>query len=234
MCARNPGTALERKPTDGEFTEVTGTSAVPSEHMAEDNSSALPPLFDPLSKTNLARSVEGALLRQVPSKLAALPRFLGAGIYAIYYTGPLDIYASISSEECLTPIYVGKAEPAGGRKGLTSATGGTPLWSRLADHAKSVGQAMNLDDLDFRCRYLVADDLFTPLAEQLMIREYQPVWNVALDGFGNHDPGAGRRNQARSPWDVVHPGRPWAELQPDPGPDALALHLERVRVHLNQ
>jgi len=37
-----------------------------------------------------------------------------------------------------------------------------------------------------------------------------------IDGLGNHDPGAGRYNQQRSPWDVIHPGRPWAQkLKPN-------------------
>jgi hypothetical protein len=44
----------------------------------------------------------------------------------------------------------------------------------------------------------------------------EPLWNQKLDGFGNHDPGAGRYNQQRSPWDVIHPGRPWAaRLKPN-------------------
>ena len=37
------------------------------------------------------------------------------------------------------------------------------------------------------------------------------VWNIVLEGFGNHDPGSGRYNQQRSAWDVIHPGRYWAE-----------------------
>ena len=32
---------------------------------------------------------------------------------------------------------------------------------------------------------------------------------MVVDGFGNHDPGSGRYNQAKSEWDVLHPGRPW-------------------------
>ncbi len=32
-----------------------------------------------------------------------------------------------------------------------------------------------------------------------------------MDGFGNHDPGSGRYEQAKSDWDVIHPGRAWAE-----------------------
>lgn len=37
------------------------------------------------------------------------------------------------------------------------------------------------------------------------------IWNTTVTGFGNHDPGSGRYNQARSSWDVLHPGRPWAD-----------------------
>ena len=37
-----------------------------------------------------------------------------------------------------------------------------------------------------------------------------PVWNLCLDGFGNHDPGAGRRQGEASWWDTLHPGRRWA------------------------
>jgi hypothetical protein len=44
-----------------------------------------------------------------------------------------------------------------------------------------------------------------------LIKLNQPLWNVAIDGFGNHDPGRGRYEQAKSDWDVIHPGRPWAE-----------------------
>jgi hypothetical protein len=53
------------------------------------------------------------------------------------------------------------------------------------------------------------------LAETLLITHFQPLWNVLVDGFGNHDPGKGRRHQARSDWDVLHPGRPFAEKLAD-------------------
>jgi hypothetical protein len=36
-------------------------------------------------------------------------------------------------------------------------------------------------------------------------------WNSYIDGFGNHDPGKGRYNQAKSEWDVLHKGRKWAD-----------------------
>ena len=44
-----------------------------------------------------------------------------------------------------------------------------------------------------------------------LIKLNRPLWNTAVDGFGNHDPGKGRYEQARSGWDVIHPGRKWAE-----------------------
>jgi Eco29kI restriction endonuclease. len=44
-----------------------------------------------------------------------------------------------------------------------------------------------------------------------LIRYYTPIWNTLVDGFGNHDPGKGRYNQAKSDWDVLHAGRPWAD-----------------------
>jgi len=46
--------------------------------------------------------------------------------------------------------------------------------------------------------------------EAALIRHYTPLWNTYVDGFGNHTPGNGRFNQAKSDWDVIHPGRPWA------------------------
>jgi hypothetical protein len=32
-----------------------------------------------------------------------------------------------------------------------------------------------------------------------------------IDGFGNHDPGSGRYKGVRPRWDVLHPGRSWAD-----------------------
>ena len=49
------------------------------------------------------------------------------------------------------------------------------------------------------------------IVEAALIRKYNPLWNSYIDGFGNHDPGSGRYNQAKSEWDVLHPGRGWAE-----------------------
>jgi Eco29kI restriction endonuclease len=47
--------------------------------------------------------------------------------------------------------------------------------------------------------------------EAALIQLHRPLWNTTLDGFGNHDPGRGRYQQAKSDWDVIHPGRAWTE-----------------------
>lgn len=71
-------------------------------------------VFNPLDKTSLGESVRDQLLKRPLVKLPP-PRFKGAGIYAIYYTGPFPAYAriaaSILSDNKAIPIYVGKAVP---------------------------------------------------------------------------------------------------------------------------
>ena len=180
---------------------------------------AQPPVikpFNPLDKVNLGESVAEAMLHQQVGALPPSP-FIGAGIYAIYYLGSFSLYAELveknRGEQYLWPIYVGKAVPAGARKGGfgLGADPGQVLYKRLAEHAASIEQAHNIDLADFRCRFLVVDDIWIPLAESLLIEMYSPLWNRKIDGFGNHDPGKGRYNQQKSAWDLIHPGRPWAE-----------------------
>lgn len=174
--------------------------------------------FNPLDKRHLGESVGQAMLRRPVVPLANLEQFRGAGIYAIYYTGEFSPYEVIAERNregrFMAPIYVGKAIPKGARKGGT-AVGTNPgfvLHSRLNQHRNSIHEVDNLRVEDFHCRFLIVDDIWIPLGEQLLIAKFNPLWNAVLDGFGNHDPGAGRRNGARPRWDVVHPGRGWAEL----------------------
>lgn len=176
--------------------------------------------FNPLDKKNLGGSVAEALLAQPVGPLPPRP-FVGAGIYAIYYVGGFPHYKEVSqlnqAGQYRCPIYVGKAVPAGARKGGfgLGADPGQVLFRRLSEHAASIEQASNLELSDFPCRFLVVEDIWIPLAESLLIETYHPLWNLLIDGFGNHDPGGGRYNQQRSPWDEMHPGRPWAtKLQP--------------------
>lgn len=191
-----------------------------------------PQPYDPLSRINLGRSVEAELLRRDTHALASVPPFYGAGIYAIYFTGDLELYRRISGTQ--TPIYVGKAVPAGARKGMTDqAVVGHQLWSRIDEHRESIAAAEDLSVDDFRVRYLVADELFIPMAERLMIRGFQPVWNLVVDGFGNHDPGAGRRAGRRPSWDELHPGRSWSPLMAKPSKYTAEESRERIAAHFD-
>jgi len=174
-----------------------------------------PKVFNPLDKINLGKSVAEALLESELHPLNGLPPFRGAGIYAIYYTGDHPLYKPIAARnrkgKFEVPIYVGKAIPAGGRKGGDlQSDPGRVLYNRLAEHAESIELAANLDIDDFRCRVLVVDDIWIPLGESLLIAKFAPVWNKIIDGFGNHDPGKGRYAGMRPRWDVLHSGRSWA------------------------
>jgi hypothetical protein len=172
--------------------------------------------YNPLDRTNLGNSVADALLSRDLTPLGHIEHFEGAGIYAIYYTGKFSPYRKIAVQSTLNknfpPIYVGKAVPAGARKGRHGLDGasGSVLFKRLREHAENIKYAENLDLNDFQCRFLVVDDFWIPLGESLLIARFSPVWNNLVDGFGNHDPGSGRYNQLRSRWDTLHPGRPWA------------------------
>ncbi len=172
--------------------------------------------YNPLDKANLGVSVADALLQRTLASLTPAGKFMGAGIYAIYYTGDFSAYSPIRIIDQSTnqiPIYVGKAVPAGARKGgfsLDQPTG-LDLYKRLREHSRSINEARNLNLKDFLCRYLIVDDIWIPLGESLLIEMFSPLWNKVVDGFGNHSPGSGRYNQKRSNWDVLHPGRAWAE-----------------------
>lgn len=172
--------------------------------------------FNPLDKKNLGASVAEAMLAGKVHPLGDLPEFKGAGIYAIYYSGDFASYSEIAKRnqdgKAGAPIYVGKAVPAGARKGGGAGTssGGRSLFNRLSEHAESIRAVSSLKIEDFSCRFLVVDDIWIPLGESLLIARYSPVWNSLIDGFGNHDPGSGRYNGRRPRWDVLHPGRGWA------------------------
>lgn len=189
--------------------------------------------FNPLDMENLGKSIATQLLISDPTPLGAVPQFYGAGVYAIYYNGPMDCYATLLTAtvyDAQVPIYVGKAVPAGGRRGIVveHGTRSRALSARLrTDHAKSVDAATNLDIADFTCRWLVVEPIWIPLGESVLISRFTPVWNGLLDGFGNHDPGKGRREGVRSRWDTLHPGRSFAPLFPPRAetPEAIAIDV---------
>ena len=173
--------------------------------------------FNPLDKRNLGECVANALLARPVVSLKQLQPFTGAGVYAIYYAGDFPAYKELSArnrgETWRSPIYVGKAVPAGSRKGGMGLgdSPGQVLFKRLREHLESIEAASNLNSADFGCRFLTVDDIWIPLGESLLIARFSPLWNTLVDGFGNHDPGKGRHAGLRPRWDTLHPGRAWAD-----------------------
>lgn len=173
--------------------------------------------YNPLAKANLGESVADALLRVPVHPLSQTGHLVGAGVYAIYYTGGFAPYAPVAERNAENrfqqPIYVGKAVPKGARKGGLGfdAGKGKALRDRLMQHASSISEASNLDLADFYYRALTVDDIWIPLGENVVIEKFQPLWNRVIDGFGNKTPGKGRATQKRSSWDVLHPGRKFVE-----------------------
>jgi len=196
-----------------------------------------PDPYNPLAKQNLGKSVAEALLIK-PMEPLPPTSFEGAGIYAIYYLGDFPHYRELAESckpsETAIPIYVGKAVPKGSRKGLLGLDGkpSRALFNRLQEHADTIDSASNIKLADFRCRYLTVDDIWIPLGEALLIETFRPLWNIAVDGFGNHDPGSGRHEGKNSSWDVLHPGRSWAtRLKPGKSPELI---LKMIRDHLEK
>jgi hypothetical protein len=79
------------------------------------------------------------------------------------------------------------------------------------------------------------DEVFIPLGETLLIMHFKPLWNAVLDGFGNHPPGRGREAGKKPLWDVIHPGRAWAERlraskTPDQAMELIANYLADFRL----
>ena len=170
-------------------------------------------VYNPLSVAELGKNAVRALMSYEVASLPPDPPFEGAGVYTVHYFGPFEAYAGLRS-----PIYVGKAD-----KGL---------YARLKDHAASIQAADNLSAEHFGCRWLVLEQIWIGLTEQILIERYNPIWNHVIKGFGNHDPGRGRWGQRRSQWDTLHPGRNWAARLQE-GRESAENLLQRIAVHRN-
>lgn len=175
-----------------------------------------------LQSKDFLKLIDEAFMFFNQTPLCTLPpmqSFTGSGVYALYYSGDFQPYLEIAKTNKLNAgsraVYVGKAVPRGWRQGRTVADEeGEELHSRLREHAKSIKHTPSLKLGDFTCRFMVMEGAQSDLigtVEAALIRRYMPLWNSVVDGFGNHDPGKGRYEQARSEWDVLHKGRPWAE-----------------------
>lgn len=167
-------------------------------------------MFNHLDPDNLAKSIEHKLRCSSKLFLTEVDKFSGPGVYVLTWCGVYPLYDLFSLEV----IYVGKAQEAGARTGKPSKN--NPLYNRLRKHRRSVEQADNLLMDDIEVQYLVLPQMFVDFAETALIKEYQPLWNIVLPGFGNNDPGKGRRGQAPSAWDIIHPGRGWVSEHPVP------------------
>lgn len=166
--------------------------------------------------------------------------FIGTGVYALYYIGKSKYYSRLYELNRMSfcqPMYIGKAVPRGWRQGRTQkSVCSNELYTRLCEHRNSIESTKNLRLQDFFCRFMILENAEADLigtVEAALIRNYQPVWNSCIDGFGNHDPGGGRYNQSRSEWDTLHPGRAWAEKCTGPSFDIQEIE-EKVKLFLQR
>jgi hypothetical protein len=166
--------------------------------------------------------------------------FVGTGVYVLYYTGRNPLYKRYAVLNRLSygyPIYVGKAVSKGWRQSRTSDNAlnqSRELIGRLREHSRSIALAAELSLADFMCRFVIFEeegsDMISSI-EAALIKLNRPLWNTVVDGFGNHDPGSGRYEQAKSDWDVVHEGRAWANKCKGTYTDRNAV-ISKIRIHL--
>jgi hypothetical protein len=168
-------------------------------------------VFDPSNPNVVGRLVGITMVAQDRKPLAAVERFYGSGVYAIYYNGDFRSYKALSKKE--HPIYVGKADPADPAS-KTAMDQGDRLSRRLGDHCRNITKAestLRLDDFEYRA--LVVQTGWQDAAENYLIHLFKPIWNNEIGicyGFGKHGDDPATRANLRSPWDTLHPGRDWA------------------------
>jgi len=192
-------------------------------------------MFDPTNPDVVGRLIGETLIEQNRAPLDGLPKFYGSGVYSLYYNGKFKAYVPASGSD--TPLYVGKADPAFS-DARSPVEQGVKLWVRLGEHAKSIRSATNLDIADFECRYLVVKSAWQGTAEMYLINHFKPVWNNEVGicyGIGKHGDAAETRTNTRSPWDTVHPGRPWATKEGNrPNPLTAEQIIESILTHYKE
>jgi hypothetical protein len=155
------------------------------------------------------------------------------------HTGIYSKYGILNRTSYSHPIYVGKAVPKGWRQARVTddpEAQASELQSRLTQHSKSIEAVNGISLPDFMCRFVIlegtASDMIGTI-EAALIKLHRPLWNTRMDGFGNHTPGAGRFQQAKSDWDVIHVGRTWA-AKCTGVPKSSAAILKNVEQHLEE
>lgn len=172
-------------------------------------------IFDPADPTTAGRVVALTLVAQKRYRLARIPLFYGAGVYALYYKGKarrFPAYDPLMGKD--HPIYVGKADPAD--PAAKDAVGqGKELAKRLREHAARIMKVhTTLDIEDFECRFLICQSGFQRSAESYLIDFFKPIWNSDTKicfGMSKHGDSATTRGNGRSPWFTMHPGVKWAD-----------------------
>lgn len=202
-----------------------------SEHVYENDA------FDELVK-DAVRFFNGTPIIPMPPPT----KFPGVGVYALYYTGktpPYEKYGTLNRVKYDFPIYVGKAVPKGWRQArITSVANANTyeLNSRLRKHFRTIETGEGLSSEDFMCRFVIFEGISSSMistVESALIRLFMPLWNTRVDGFGNNDPGKGRYNQRKSDWDVLHPGRAWAEKCADSSSSREEV-ITKVKTHMGK
>ena len=201
--------------------------------------------FDTANPRVAARTAALALLGQPLKPLCNIEPEDGSGIFAIYYTGTHPLYESISNSE--TPIYIGKVDPAID-DASTAQEQGDRLTRRLSELARSIAAAEAYSSAntphgetiklaDFHYRRLVCANSAQLVGERYLIKLFWPLWNTetkACWGLGKHGDSAGMRRNKRSPWDIAHPGRPWALVQSLTGSLTLDEIRDRIAITLKK
>lgn len=161
------------------------------------------------------KQIIDSLDSQPMKSLSAIDNHLSSGVYLLYYTGNHPSYQGLvkynQNRAKPIPIYVGVA---GGRRSGVREDKKQALTNRLTEHSKSIAVVNNLDLQDFQYQYLelIGDAAHLVGAfESILIEQHQPLWNSIITGFGNKNPGSNRTQGNKSNWDVLHPGRVWAE-----------------------
>ena len=203
-------------------------------------------ILDPANPEVVGKLIGDTMLEQPRIALGAVPRFYGSGVYAIHYSGEFPAYQPISRTD--TPIYVGKADPAA-LDARTPQEQGDRLYARLngdharsirqvEEHARTVGAERFIKLTEFECRYLVVRSAWQKTAEDYLIGMFRPIWNDEVGichGFGKHGDAPTTRANTRSPWDTLHPGRPWATREGNtPNPLSAEQIAERIAEHYAQ
>lgn len=108
-------------------------------------------------------------------------------------------------------VYVGKTDPDN-PYAETSEAQGMALCKRLREHSKNIGKTQ-LSLADFQYRAAPIQSGMQAAVEGFLIAFFKPIWNKEIGicfGLGKHGDKAGTRQNKRSPWDTMHPGRKWA------------------------